>query len=90
MATCTISGHNGNREVHRTVIFYREGQKIEGCRGCVSGMLTPLYSTQKREIVSQGSHRRFSISPAHARNIRLRKLGSDGRTVYQNRRGNVT
>lgn len=90
MAICAQPGHVGNREVFRTVTFYRGDEKVEGCRGCVDGLMTPLYPTQKREVVSKGTHRVYKISPAHVRHIKLRKLGSDGRTVYQNRRGNVT
>lgn len=91
MAICAQPGHIGGREVFRTITFYRDnGEKVEGCRGCVYNLMTPLYPTEKREIISQGTHRSFNISPAHTRHIRLRKLGSDGRTVYQNRRGNVT
>ena len=91
MAVCEQAHHRGSREVYRTVIFYRKtGERVEGCRQCVDGMMTPLFPTQKRTIVSRGTGKEFSISPAHARHIRLRKLAPDGRTVYQNRRGNVT
>lgn len=92
MAVCNQPHHVGGREVYRTVIFYREpsGEKVEGCRQCVDGMLTPIFSTDKRSVISQGTGKEYRISAAHKRHIRLRKLAPDGRTVYQNRRGNIT
>lgn len=90
MAVCGLPGHIGNRTIYRTRIVYKGDARFEGCVPCTDNLLTPLYSTQKREVVSAGTGKSFRISPAHVRHIRLRKLGSDGRTVYQNRRGNVT
>lgn len=91
MAICNQPHHVGDRQVFRTILFYKDGkERVEGCRPCVEPMLTPVYSTQKRLVVSRGTHKHYYISPAHRRNIELRKLAPDGRTVYQNRRGNLT
>lgn len=87
---CKTSWHKGKRRVFKTRMFFYGGKRFEGCVPCVGGIVPSAYSTEKRTRLNPSTGKAFSISPAHVRNIKLRKLAPDGRTVYQNRRGNVT
>lgn len=86
---CEMPGHVGDRRVFKTRKFLWLGRWFEGCVQCTDGIVPPAFSTTKnwRE---KADGKQYKISAAHVRHIKLRKLGSDGRTVYQNRRGNVT
>ena len=95
MAQCEQEHHEGGREVARIVTFFRDGKMHEGCRQCIGPMLTDLYPGQKRFVISQGTGKHYYISPAHKRDIKMRRVipasspDAKGRLglVYRNRRG---
>lgn len=88
--TCGLPWHRGNRQGYRKKVLYRDGKRWEGCPPCIEGINPSVYPWQKRWICSRGTGKWFKMSPAHRRDVELRKLAPDGRTVYRNRRGNVT
>lgn len=83
---CELSWHKGNREVHVLKTFFWKGEWITGCRQCTFGIV-PSVSTEKREIVSRGTHKTYSISAAHRRDIRMRRSAPDLSHVYYDKRG---
>ena len=87
---CDVAWHKGNRRVFKIQSFCIGGKWFEGCNQCLDGINPSVYSTEKKMRYNPGVGTYYSISPAHVRDIRLRKLAPDGRTVYMNRRGNVT
>lgn len=95
MARCELPGHVGNREVFRIRYVPRDGRLVEGCVGCTANMLTDLYPGEKRLVISQGTGKQYWISPAHKRDIKMRRVippsspDAKGRLglVYRNRRG---
>ena len=95
MARCAQKFHEGNREITRTTTFIRGGVMHEGCRACIEPMLSPLYSTEKRLVVSKGTGKHYWISAAHRRDIQMRRVVPDSSgdsrgqlsKVYRDRRG---
>ena len=95
MARCEQPHHIGDREVYRTQYFVREGKPHEGCRACIAPMLTDLYPGQKRLVISKGTGKHFWMSPAHRRDIKMRRVipasspDAKGRLgmIYRDRRG---
>ena len=86
MARCGLAWHEGDREILRTVIFFRGDKKIEGCRACTSGLLTNLYSTAKnwRELPNG---KQFNISAAHVHDIKSRRCSPDLSSTWVDRKG---
>ena len=95
MARCEQPHHAGDREVYRTKYFMRDGKSHEGCRACIEPMLTDLFPGQKRLVISQGTGKHYWISPAHKRDIKMRRVIPSGSSdakgrlglVYRDRRG---
>lgn len=95
MAKCEQGHHVGDREVVKTITFIRDGKMLEGCVACISPMLTDLFPGQKRLIISKGTGKEYYMSPAHRRDIKMRRVVPSGSPdakgrlglVYKDRRG---
>ena len=85
---CTLSWHKGNREVVklRTLISDDHGM-VEGCLSCTDGFLNNMYPGTKRLVVSKGTGKHYWISPAHVRDIKMRRCAPDLSHVWYDRKG---
>ena len=82
---CERPDHYGDREVRRIKIFFRDGQKIEGCVQCVEPLLHNLYPTTKQLRNANGKD--FWISPAHVRDIKRRRCAPDLSGTWTDKKG---
>lgn len=83
---CNCPWHEGGREVVKIRTIFRGGKMIEGCVQCTDGLLTPMYSTTKR-LRRNAAGKDFWISPAHVRDIKMRRVAPDLQNVWYDRKG---
>ena len=70
-------------EVVRLKFLFRPNNKtIEGCRVCTDGLDPSIYSTEKRSVFCKDGQS-FSISAAHTRDMNMRRVDLDLKTVYR-------
>ena len=86
MAICALQQHRGDRFTARIRIFFKNGERVEGCWSCTDGMVPSLYSTQKRMLL-RGDGKPFWISPAHERAIKMRRVSPDLSGCWIDRKG---
>ena len=86
MARCEQPNHMGGREVARIKIFQRDGKMNIGCVSCIEPLLTNLYPTDKRWRINSGG-KDFKISPAHVRDIRMRRCAPDLSGTWRDNKG---
>lgn len=85
---CNLPGHLGRREVFRYRVLYdKDGNKTEGCFQCTDGMSPSVFPTTKRMILSKGTGKEYWMSPAHRRDIKMRRVAPDLSHVWKDKRG---
>lgn len=83
---CRLSWHEGGREVVKLRTVFRGGKMIEGCVQCTDELLTCVYPTTKR-LRRNSAGKDFWISPAHVRDIKMRRVAPDLQNVWYDRKG---
>lgn len=83
---CRLPWHVGGREVVKLRTVFRGGKMVEGCVQCTDGLLTCLYPTTKQWRRS-ATGKDFRISPAHVRDIKMRRVAPDLQNVWYDRKG---
>jgi len=83
---CECSWHQGDRVVVKLRTVIRGKQLIEGCVQCTDELLHCMYPTTKRERTN-ASGKSFWISPAHVRDIKMRRVAPDLQNVWYDRKG---
>lgn len=55
---------------------------IEGCYSCTDAYCVSVYPTERRSVICKDGTS-YNISPAHVRDMNIRKVAPDLKTVYR-------